>query len=66
MCSIVIYVADMSSIVMYLSDMSSIVVYLADMSSILAYLAAMCSGVSPAPFVMVAPARYLINIIDAS
>ena len=66
MCSIVIYVADMSSIVMYLADMSSIVMYLADMSSILAYLAAMCSGVSPAPFVMVAPARYLINIIDAS
>ena len=40
--------------------------YLTDMSSIVMYLAAMCSGVSPAPFVMVAPARYFIRIIDAS
>ena len=30
------------------------------------YLAAMCNGVSPAPFVMVAPARYFINIMEAS
>ena len=30
------------------------------------YLAAMCNGVSPEPFVMVAPARYFIKMIDAS